>query len=432
MEYYIGLDIGTSSVKGALVTAEGRVVHTAKEVFHYCTTDDGRRELDAGEYLNACFGVLRILSAEAEGGVLKGICASSASGNLLLLDRENRPVTGIISWQDGRVKEEAEELLCDIDRDAFYRCTGWTYDFKSFPLSQLCYLKKHSPRLLEECGMVCMSTEYLNYVLTGKWGISPSAGTPSYLLDQVKGEYISPLLERMGLCKEKLPPVMACGTVLGTVREEMESVCGVPAGTPVVLGSFDHPSAARGVGVCREGEMLLSCGTSWVAFFPLSDREKGIRAGMLMDPYLSPEGCFGAMTSIASLSGRLQLYVNRYIDDSKDAFSVLSALAAESVKGANGLRINPMEEPEDAKLCAYEKKHIARAIMEGTVELLKKRLDELAEKGIRAGSAVMVGGPSEDPYWIWLIQEMCGISVRVEHGSFAGAVGAAVIAGAYC
>ena len=75
MEYYIGLDIGTSSVKGALVTAEGRVVHTAKEVFCYCTSADGRRELDAQAYLNACFGVLKNLSAEAKEGGLKGaIC----------------------------------------------------------------------------------------------------------------------------------------------------------------------------------------------------------------------------------------------------------------------------------------------------------------------------------------------------------------------
>ena len=67
--------------------------------------------------------------------------------------------------------------------------------------------------------------------------------------------------------------------------------------------------------------------------------------------------------------------------------------------------------------------------MEGTVTLLNKRLDDLAKQGIAAKSAVMVGGPSEDPYWISLIQEMCNISVRVVHGSFAGAVGAAVIAG---
>ena len=135
------------------------------------------------------------------------------------------------------------------------------------------------------------------------------------------------------------------------------------------------------------------------------------------------------MSSVTSLSERLKLYVNRYIDDSQDAFQKLSELARQSETGAGGLVIDPLSEPDDKKILAFPRRHIARAIMEGTVGLLKKRLDGLKEHGICAKSAVMVGGPSEDPYWISLIEEICGIAVRVEHGAFAGAVGAAVIAG---
>ena len=67
--------------------------------------------------------------------------------------------------------------------------------------------------------------------------------------------------------------------------------------------------------------------------------------------------------------------------------------------------------------------------MEGTVELLRDQLEQLALKGLTAQTAVMVGGPSEDPYWIQLIEETCKLSVRVVHGSYAGAVGAALICG---
>ena len=266
-------------------------------------------------------------------------------------------------------------------------------------------------------------------MLTGKWGISTSAGTTYFLIDQQKGEYIIPILDKIGITQEQLPQIMPCGTVLGTVNESMEDVCGLPKGTPVILGSFDHPSAARGVGVLNEGEMLLSCGTSWVAFFPIADREKGVNAGVLIDPFLSPNGCYGVMSSVASLAERIKLYVNRYIDDSKDAFVQLSALAKQSKKGANGLCINPQEEPDDSRILAFPKEHIARAIMEGTVQLLKERLDDLTSKGIAAKTAIMVGGPSEDPYWITLIEEMCNLTVRVQHGSFAGAVGAGILAG---
>ena len=357
------------------------------------------------------------------------MCASSASGNLILLDENYKPITNIISWQDGRVKEEAEEVLLEVDKEALYQQVGWGFDGKTFPLAQLCHLKKYSPELLEQCGMVTMSTEFLYYTLTGKWGISISSATPFYLADQVKGEYLDSVLGILGISKAKLPPIMQCGTIIGHVCEEMEERSGIPSGTPIILGSFDHPSAARGVGVLKEGDLLLSCGTSWVVFLPIADREKGISAKLLVDPFLAPNGCYGVMSSIASLSGRLQLYTNRYIDKSNKAFQTLSELARQSDLGANGLSINPLEEPDDNRIGAYSKKDIARAIMEGTVILLRQRLNDLMKAGINAQRAVMVGGPSEDPFWIQLIEEMCKIPVRVVHGAFAGAVGAAVIAG---
>lgn len=429
MEYLIGLDIGTSSVKGVLMTTEGRIAYGTKAVFTYYTSDDGSVEMKPEEYLSACFRATKDLVNAAKGARIKGVCASSASGNLILLDKNCKPITNIISWQDSRVQEEAKEVLERIDKDTLYQQVGWGFDEKTFPLAQLCYLKKHKPELLERCGMVTMSTEYLYYSLTGEWGISASAATPFYLADQVKGEYINSVLDILGISKAKLPPIMQCGTIIGHVHEEMEERSGIPSGTPIILGSFDHPSAARGVGVLEEGDMLLSCGTSWVVFLPIADRNKGIAAKLLVDPFLAPEGSYGVMSSIASLSGRLQLYTNRYIDKSNKAFQILSELARQSEPGANGLCINPLEEPDDNRMNVYDKKDIARAIMEGTVKLLRQRLNDLAEVGIKAQRAVMVGGPSEDPFWIQLIEEMCEIPVKVVHGAFAGAVGAAVIAG---
>lgn len=429
MDYLIGLDIGTSSIKGVLLTTEGYVVHSAKEVFFYQKLENGGVELDPNQYLTACYRVIKELAQMASDGEIKGVCASSASGNLLLLDKENKPLKNIISWQDKRVSDEAKEVLGEMDDDAFYRLIGWRFGYKAFPLAQLCYIKKHNSHLLQDCGKVAMSTEYLYYTLTGKWGISSSSGTTYFLIDQQKGEYIKPILNKLGVTEEQLPPIMPCGSVLGTVNESMEELCSLPKGTPVILGSFDHPSAARGVGVLKEGEMLLSCGTSWVAFFPIEDRDKGANAGVLIDPFLSPNGCYGVMSSVTSLAERIKLYVNRYIDDSKDAFVQLSALAKQSKKSVNGLSINPQEEPDDSRILAFPKEDIARAIMEGTVRLLKERLDDLANKGIAAKTAIMVGGPSEDPYWITLIEEMCNLTVRVQHGSFAGAVGAGILAG---
>jgi len=429
MNYLIGLDIGTSSVKGVLMAEDGSVQKTAHKSFTYTKTAEGGVEIDAEMFVQVCFSAIRELAQGSEGCV-KALCASSASGNLVVLDKENIPVTPIFNWQDERVTTEAEEILGEMDLDAFYRKVGWPFGYKTFPLALLCYVKVHTPEKLENCGKVCMSTEYLYYRLTGKWGISTSAGTPFFLIDQEKGTYIPEILEKLGITEDKLPPVMGCGEVLGEITETAAAEVSLPAGISVVLGSFDHPSAARGVGVLKEGEMLLSCGTSWVGLLPINDRRKIADAGLLIDPFLAPKGgAWATMVSVPSVSARIQLYVQRYIDASDKAFSILSELAAKSSPGAGGLQLSLYDEPDESITEGYSKEDIARAIMEGMVRLLKEKLDGLKSLSINVKSAVMVGGPSVDPMWHKLIEEICGVKVQVRHGAHAGAVGAATLAG---
>lgn len=429
MSHLIGMDMGTSSVKAILMTEDGKVQKVARGAFEYTKLASGGVEISAESYAKVCIDVIKELSDYANGDV-KAICASSASGNLLVLDKENKPLTGIINWQDKRVGNEAKEVFDYLNPDEFYNQIGWPFGYKAFPLAQMAYIKKNSPEVIKNAGKVCMSTEYLYFLLTGKWGISTSAGTPFFFIDQQKKEYIPHLLETLGVSEDMFPPVMDAAKTLGGILPQMTDATGLKEGTPVVLGTFDHPSAARGVGVLKEGQVLLSCGTSWVGFFPIKDRQKIADAKMLIDPFLAPQGgCWAGMTSVASIAERIWLYVSTFIDDGKDAFNMLSSLAKKAKKGAGGLKINPKDEPNKEEILRFSKENIARAIMEGTVNLLKERLDMLKEKGIGATEGIMVGGPSEDPYWIELIEDMTGIKLSVIHGQYAGAVGAATMAG---
>ncbi|MBE6568992.1 MAG: hypothetical protein E7658_02080 [Ruminococcaceae bacterium] len=429
--FIIGLDIGTSSVKGILIAADGSERYTGRMPFTYTCPGNGGVEIPAEDYLKACFALLGELASKLPAGaVLAGVSAASASGNLLLLDENNVPVTPIYNWQDKRVTDETDRILPGLDTDAYFRSTGWAFDKKTFPLAMLCWYKQHHPEILSDCGKVCMSTEYLYYRLTGKWGIGTSAGTPFYLIDQVSGTYNQKILDVLGISEDKLPPVMKTGSILGTVTAEAASLCGLPAGTPILLGTFDHPSAARGVGICKEGQLLLSCGTSWVGFYPVQSREKAVAAKMLIDPFLSDNGGpWGGMVSLASLSGQIESFTRAYVDNSDTWYRSLVEESAKSETGAGGLTINLLAEPDEARIGQFEKRHIARAIMENTVNMLASRMAEIAEAGIACEEAVMVGGPSESPLWAELIAEKTGMRVKVMHGAYAGAVGAAVLAG---
>ncbi len=431
MEYLIGLDIGTSSVKGVLIAADGSSRRTGRQEFVYDRSESGHVEIPAERYIAACFALLRQLAEQLPAGArLAGISAASASGNLLLLGADGTPCTPIFNWQDRRTEDEVDRVLPGLDLEAYRRSTGWRFDRKTFPLAALCRYAVREPELLAACSMVCMSTEYLYWRLTGKWGIGPSAGTPFYLIDQTSRTYRADILSALGIPTGKLPPILPTGSVLGAVTADAAAMTGIPAGTPVVIGTFDHPSAARGVGVVREGQLLLSCGTSWVGLYPINERARCLDAGMLADPFLSESGGpWAGMVSLASVSGKLEWYVRRFVADEGDIYGTLVSLAAQGDPGAGGLAVDPTKEPDEERIRSFPKPQVARAVMEGTVRLLAERLHAVAASGVRAEEAVMVGGPSERPLWARLIAEQTGLKVRVMHGAFAGAVGAAMLAG---
>ncbi len=426
MNYTIGLDIGSTNVKGVLLSEAGEAAARASERFEYDRPLPGYVQIEADKFTQNCFDVIRALAkALPEGGTLPGISEVSASGNLLLLGyADMKPITPIINWQDARVTDEVQKVLGeDFDTQAYYERTGWRLGTK-FPLAQLCYIKVHDPDLLKRTSFVCMSTEYLNYLLTGRFGISPSAGTPFYLIDQTDKDYVKDILEVFGIEDSMVPPVMSTGSDIGDVTPEMCAKLGLPAGVKVYCGTFDHPGGAISSGVTEEGKMLLSCGTSWVAFMPIRDRSAIIKNSFLCDPFLSDRGGpWGAMCSISSIGNVVNDLVAKYIG----GYDKLTELAMASKNGSGGLVID-RDRIDDPEILTYSKENIAYAIMELPASLLRQKLEVFLSGGVRFEQVYMAGGPTRSNIWVSITERILGMSVIVKDAEFSGAVGAAIIA----
>jgi len=429
-KYLIGLDLGTSAVKGVLMSAKGAVVAKEKAQTIYKTAEGGSTEFDAEVFYSLVAGVIHNLAkALPEGAAVAGLSMVTASGNTVLLDGADKPLMNAISWMDTRAKDEAQTVFGEmLNPSEIHQITGWPF-INMFPIVHLAWLKCHQPEVLRNAAKICMSTDYVNFRLTGEWGIDSSTATTSYLQDQKKAEWYLLYLEKLGIPVGKLPQIMKSGTVLGRITRQAAAETGLPAGTPVVLGSFDHPGAARGSGVFDEGQLLLSCGTSWVGFYPLKDRDLAASQSLLIDPFLREEGLWGVMLSLKAISNYVDKYLSRYISDSPEKYKEFDSLAASAPIGANGLLINTMQFEEPDELNCRPKADIARSIMEGTAYLLRMRIEQLQQAGMRVDAVTMVGGPSETYPWPQIIADVLGRRVSVVNGSCAGAVGAAVLAG---
>lgn len=429
MTYLIGLDIGTSAIKGVLISSEGKIVLREQSKTQIEILKDGQMQFDADDLYRLVTTVIKgLIQLLPAGASVAGISISSASGNTLLVDQEGKPMTPVFSWMDTRVKDEIATVFGKLDEEEVHRLIGWPL-LNTFPLAHLSWLKCHQPQLLQQAARVCMSTDYILYRLTGKWGIDSSTATTFYLQDQSSSSWHLPYLQQLGIDIEKLPVIHKPGKKLGQILPEAAKETGLSTKAAVILGSFDHPSAARGAGVLDAGQLLLSCGTSWVGFYPLLERETAIGQKLLTDPFLQPEGAWGGMFSLPAIAAPVDKFVCQYISDASDRNEQFSKLAAAADAGAGGLMIHPLLECDNSALEGRDPAHIARALMEGTAYLLRMKLEQLQHAGLPAHTITMVGGPSETFPWPQIVADVISNELHIVNGSCAGAVGSAILAG---
>lgn len=426
-KYSIGLDLGTSSVKAVLFDGTN-VLATDSENFSYkqsfLNDNSSYIGFDAREFYNSIAKVLKRLSSKSPKPV-SGIAFASASGNTLLCDENGEPMIDAYSWTNKPFSEEVNTFLGAFDKEYVRNTCGWGFG-DTMPLSHLSHIKAHQPELIEKATTVCMTTEYVLYRLTGKWGIDRSTATPFYLVDQQSATWHKPYLDALGIKKSQLMPIGETGDLLG---ETLESVCeetGLEKGTKVYLGSFDHPAGARANGLDREGILLLSCGTSWVEFFPCKDRDFILKNKMLCDPYTQKiNGLWGGMFSIPCVSQKIEKIIDTYISDGKDKFDLFNEYSAKASKGADGLKIDLNDQSADYSV--YSKENISRALMEAPAYILKEKLDSLIAQGVKFDKVYMAGGPSKSPIWYKIVEEIIGLPIEIKYGVNSGAVGSAML-----
>lgn len=421
----IGLDLGTSRFKGVLVDSKTKqILASAERTVRYLPTEQpGRMEIDPKEHRQCFISLLRELTAQSKGYPVQAIACASAAGNTLLLDpKTGMPLTPVISWLDARAQKETLPALAGLDPEKLRELTGWPV-VEIMPTAHLAWLLRHEPEKLQSA-FVSQNHEYLLWFLTGVHAIDLSSAVPFRLVDQLKESYAPELIARFGLTEQQLPQLVDVGTEIGHVSIAAGRETGLSPETRVFAGCFDHPAAARGENILAAGELLLSCGTSWVGFFPCRDREKLLKAKLLIDPFLRNENMmWGGMFSIPGIGLVIDEYVKRYIAPGCDSpMRRFDELAAAHNAGSCRIDLEkPFSVPDGTPGEA------ARAVMESAARLLNRELDRLKPFGIAFHSAVMVGGPSRSPVLPDIIKAETSLNIRIG-SAHSGAFGAAMIA----
>ncbi|MCK9410782.1 MAG: FGGY family carbohydrate kinase [Prolixibacteraceae bacterium] len=434
MDCLIGLDIGTSAIKGILILEKGEILAQGKEKTSFVFPYPDYIEFDAEERYKLICTLIRSLSQQKpSNSKIRAISISGASGNALLLDKNKNPVQNAASWLDMRAESSYQELLSPFSDEYIYSICGWP-KIGSFPLAYFAWMKKNKPEIYYSSPYKVTDFIYFNYKLTGCWMQDSSTATNFYLQDQINKKYHQPFLDFLEIDPGTLPEIINAGEQIGKITHQASVETGLSPDVFIVAGSFDHPSAARGTGMFQPGDLLISCGTSWVCFYPVPSREKVLQQKMLIDPFLSPGGPWGGMFSITNIGGIINQYVDALFLNARDRFAKLDRAASRSPLGSNKLFIDITQtkySPREHLLQFKNKNHsdISRAIMESMAFVMREKIEYFREEGMSATNISMVGGPSESKIWPKILTDILGLPIKLIQGEYAGCLGASILAG---
>lgn len=432
---YLGLDLGTSGLRGLLVGENGAPVGEATTEYGVQTPHPGWSEQNPADWIGACRKVLLELSRTypEHYANVRGIGIAGHMHGATLVDRDGSVIRPCILWNDTRAHVEAAEL----DAIADFRELSGNIVFPGFTAPKLLWVKRNEPEAFARVAKVLLPKDYLLHWLTGKHvsDMSDAAGTS--WLDVGARDWSEPLLEKSGMTPDQMPDLVEGSGCVGEVRPALADELHLPAGVVVVGGGADNAVAACGVGAFREGQGFVSLGTSGVLLaakdsyapkpasavhtFCHAIPKKWYQMGVILSATDSLNWLAASVNkSPVDLAGQLSTPVN-----GPSPVRFLPYLSGERTPhndaNVRGAFLGLSKTDTDTDLC--------HAVMEGVAFAMRDSLEALKSTGTNLARVLAIGGGSNSPFWIETLANILNLPIDLPaKGDFGAAMGAARLA----
>lgn len=445
MTTLLGIDIGTSSAKAAVVDAEtARVLASAGREVALHTPRPGWAEQDPAGWFDAAVEASRaaLAAAGVDGASVAGIGFSGQMHGTVCLDADGEPVRPAIIWADARSGPQASALRAQIDAaELLMHAPG--PPVAGFMGPTWLWLREHEPRTVERTAALLLPKDAVRLRFSGEIATEVSDAASTWLLDIASGAWSGRLCEWCGVPREALPPLLRSAEAAGQLRAEVAAALGVRAGIPVAAGAADQPAQALGHGLLHPGVDSVAIGTGGQVFHPLAAPH--VDPGLRMHTFNhAAPGRWYALAAILSAGLSLR-WLRDLLGLASDphAYERLSALAAGAPPGADGLVFlphlagerTPHMDPNASGLLLglrlhHGPGHVARAVMEGVALALAECLD-LAERmgDVEVQRIVASGGATSSAVWRQIQADVYGAPLAISEGEEHASLGAALLGG---
>jgi xylulokinase len=404
----VGLDVGTSGVKGVAIDEEGRVLATASSGYPLSRPHEGWSEQEPEDWWHAAQDVLARLPTGPIG-------LSGQMHGLVVLDAEQRVLRPAILWNDQRTAAECVEIEERIGLARLLELTG-NRALTGFTAPKLLWLRRHEPELYGRIRHVLLPKDYVRLRLTGELAVDVADASGTLLFDVRQRDWSAEVCAELEIPLEWLPPAHE---------------------STVIAGAGDQAAAALGVGIARPGPISVVLGTSGVVFCVLPayehDREGRLHAFCHAVP--QTWHAMGVMLSAAGSAAWLRSVLGADLAE-------LDAEAARWPPGSEGLLFapylagerTPYPDPDSRGAFVdlsirHDRGALWRAMLEGVAYGLRDSLELLRELGARPGSGRVSGGGARSELWLRILASVLTLPLESTESKEGSAFGAALLAG---
>jgi xylulokinase len=435
----LAVDIGTQSTRAALVDIGGRIHDVASSPIDLHSPRPGWAEQDPDQWWETTVANIAAVTARNPHVRVAAVGVGAQMHSLVAVDARGASLTARSAiWSDKRSLEQVREVLGRQDAEQLSRLAG-NRPLPAWAGFKMAWLRSHTPEAYDRAAHLLVAKDFLNLRLCGQAATDPTEASGSFLADAATGQWSGPLLAALDIDRAKLPEIADSSAVIGTIRPDVASRTGVPAGTPVVAGSGDMLCQLLGTGMTRPGQVALVAGTASIVAMAATGATPDARLMNLRSA--SGQWVHFGISDAAGQAFRWfadQLYPVDGVGGVD--FEELTGAAAQVEPGAGGLLFFPYLLGErtlgNARSRAsfigatlgHDRAHFVRAVLEGITLEDCRALRCLCPHGPREPIRC-VGGGAGSRVWNQIRADVFGHPVQTVTLTEGGLQGAAILAG---
>lgn len=407
--FYLGLDIGSSSVKAAIVDAKSGKsilsVHEPKNEMSISSLNNDWAEQNPEMWWEyTCNAIKRVCEeSKVDSKKVISIGISYQMHGLVVVDKEGKPLRDSIIWCDSRAVEIGAKAFNELGQD---KCMSKLLNSPgNFTASKLKWVRDNEPEVYEKIYKYMLPGDFIAYKLTGEINTTRNGLAEGILWDYKNNTPANWLLEHYGIDKKLTPELVDNFTNQGLTNSKSSNETGLNIGVPITYRAGDQPNNALSLNVFDDGEVAASGGTSGVIYSitnNLSSKEPSRINHFAHVNYSDKNKSVGKLLCINGAGIQYRWLRNHSVEDS---YEKMNEMASKISVGSDGISVIPFGNGAErmlnnknigAHLCninlnQHTHGHLYRSSLEGIafsfmygMEILKK--DNASINVIRAGN----------------------------------------------